>query len=249
MQSMNRGRQNAAGARLRCPLCRAEAPDDYDPVTAPAPLVHLMRQVFPERYAQREAQAEAAALEEGMAHPRLLLRIGNRHETVSNPQRSKNGKHMNEHRWTMFVENAAGGSRSVGEWCEDIASVKFEITPFYPQDAVLRKPPFCTTRTGWGYFDVAVTVTFKDARNVPLVVQHELCFEAGGASEVHEVQLVKSSRTRTPLPMVGAHHPGPSQSARRSDSSLGTRRPALSQGTQRRGSSQGVNQARRNWRL
>jgi len=258
--ALTRGRQNAAGTRLRCPLCRFEAPVDYDPVTAPSPLVHLMRQVFPARYAQREAQQlEAAALEEAMAPLTLQLRIGNRHELVSNPQRAKNGKHLNKHRWTMFVESATPGqSGALGEWTQHIATVKFELTPFFPQDAVLRSPPFTTTRVGWGYFDVKVTIVFKDARAPQLEVEHELCFDDGDTSEIHQVQLSRNSddglnpayapvaNRRSSLAVASRR----SSLARRT-SSVGAQRPATSQNGQRPASSRGASSAqgrRPQWR-
>lgn len=212
---MNRGRQRVAGARVKCPLCRTEAPDGFDPATAPTPLVSLMRELFPQRYAQREAQqAEVAALEAAAAPLRLLLRIGNRHEAVQSPQMTKNGRYRNEHRWTMFVENAESRG-SFGPCSDMIKNVRFKLTPFFPSDAVLRTPPFCTTKVGWGYFDVTVTVTFKEGISTGALledevrsglrrrcdkfeVEHELCFEDGGASEVHEVLLFKPSPTATP---------------------------------------------------
>eukprot|EP00746_Dinoflagellata_sp_MGD_P167014 gnl/MRDRNA2_/MRDRNA2_97304_c0_seq1.p1 gnl/MRDRNA2_/MRDRNA2_97304_c0~~gnl/MRDRNA2_/MRDRNA2_97304_c0_seq1.p1 ORF type:complete len:317 (+),score=56.90 gnl/MRDRNA2_/MRDRNA2_97304_c0_seq1:75-953(+) len=227
--AMNRGRQSAAGSRLRCPLCRTEVPSNYDPMTAPAPLACLMRQVFPQTYAQREAQqAEAAALEAAAAPQRFLLRIGNRHELVTNPETNKNGR-TNQHRWTMFVESATpGNSGSCGEWAQRISLVKFELMPFFKQDAYLRSPPFTATRVGWGYFDVKVTVTFKDATTRPLEVDHELCFEDGGASEIHEVLL-----PRNQLEPNGTAAPVGARRAIRA-SSLGAHRSTASRGGQRR---------------
>lgn len=235
--AMTRGRQNAAGSGMRCPLCRTEVPDDYDPMTAPAPLANLMRQVFPQRYAEREAQqAEAAALEAATAPQRLLLRIGNRHELVTNPQKNKSGR-TNRHRWTMFVESVTpGNSGSCGDWTQSISMVKFEITPFFPQDACLRSPPFTATRVGWGYFDVKVTVTFKDATTRPLEVEHELCFDDGGASEFHEVLLTRNQRARrAPSVVTPVPSPETAASARRASraSSVGTQRPTASRSGRR----------------
>lgn len=244
--SMNRGRQTAAGANLRCPLCRAEAPSGFDPVTAPAPLVRLMRHAFPQRYAQREAQqAEAAAFEDAMANLHLRLRIGNRHELVANPQMTKNGRNLNKHRWTMFVENASSDA-SFGDWTAAIASVSFKLTPYFPSDAVLRSPPFATTRVGWGYFDVKVTVTFKAGlcTRDRFEVEHELSFDDGGASEVHEIVLLRpipaaahaeSRRLRSSRREVNSEQRHYLRSSRRASSvsptpHLAGQRPSSSQG-------------------
>jgi len=207
------------------------------------------------RYAQREAQQfEAAALEEATAPLRLLLRIGNRHELVTNPQMSKNGKHQNKHRWTMFVESATPGqSGALGEWTQHIATVKFEIDshpllprpPFFPQDAILRKPPFTTTRISWGYFDVKVTVLFKNARASKFEVEHELCFDDGGASEVHEIQI---SRNSGGLSQVSAPVTTTRVSLTARTSSIGAQRPAPQQSGQRPASAQGAQGRRPQWR-
>lgn len=218
--AFRRSRHTAAGPELRCPLCRAQLPAGFDPtvVVGEPGLVRILRQAFPQDYARREAQ------QADVASTRLQLRIGNRHEIVANPQRTKNGKHLNSHCWTMFVEQGDGPSSGLGEWAKAIESVKFKITPYFPSDPVLRKPPFTATRNGWGYFDVQVTVTFKaELQTEPLDVEHELCFDEGGAWELHEVELKRAPSValargvsprperRGSLPRVAAGRP---QSAR-----------------------------------
>eukprot|EP00747_Dinoflagellata_sp_TGD_P179277 gnl/TRDRNA2_/TRDRNA2_29841_c0_seq1.p1 gnl/TRDRNA2_/TRDRNA2_29841_c0~~gnl/TRDRNA2_/TRDRNA2_29841_c0_seq1.p1 ORF type:complete len:339 (+),score=19.03 gnl/TRDRNA2_/TRDRNA2_29841_c0_seq1:67-1083(+) len=231
-----------------CPLCRAELPPGFNAATAAGAtgLLRMMRRIFPIECRRREA--EFSNIGELPTGQWMLVRIGNRYETIANPQKS-----ANKHCWTMFVEPVVEGSAQetprhehAGKWLKartelsrHVKSVKFQLRPYFPSDVELRTAPFIATRIGWGYFDVAVTITWKPAlRTSPFQVDHELCFERGGSSEVHEVFF------ETALPPAARAHPLP-LSTSQSSSLASSRTPRAQERTPRARVSQAEEHAQR----
>lgn len=166
-----------------CPLCRSAIPRSWKPAEMPAcrpPSARTQERLF------RDAQAS-----------RRVITLGNRHELVSNPKWSRNGKYLNKHKWAIFVH---------GQY-EFIDRVLFKLGPLYTAwpssdtrsqkfpsadgkwlDPLVSRAPFEVTRIGWGYFDVTVEIHWKRELRQPVtVLQHELCFEADGKARTHTV--------------------------------------------------------------
>jgi transcription initiation factor IIF auxiliary subunit len=162
----------------------------------------------------------------------LTLLVGNRHVMVNNPRRSKNGKHINRHKWTAFVE-LQQNSTSIDEFVE---KVYFKLAPYYTtwpsndnhsvrvgKNPEVRSAPFEVTRVGWGYFPVTIVITWKAWLAIPPTeIEHELCFDGSGSSSTHRVDVdVKSRKFDDPSSTAGRSGRSAS-SARRSTS--GSRR-------------------------
>merc|ERR1712224_886303 len=157
------------------------------------PLQHLLMRRNPDEYAQRLRQAAA---ERSMM---LTLIVGNRHQILDNPKRSKNGKHINRHKWTLFVELQQNSS-SIAEFVE---KVKFKLAPYYTawprsdnhsvrvgKNPEVRTAPFEVTRVGWGYFPVTIVITWKSClASPPTEIEHELCFDGNGSSSTHRIDV------------------------------------------------------------
>jgi len=168
---------------------------DFDPLTAQLdqPLQRLLRRRNPAEYAQR---LEQAAAERSMM---LTLIAGNSHTIVDNPKRSKNGKHINRHKWTLFVE-LQQNAKSIAEFVE---KVKFKLAPYYTawpssdhhsfrvgKNPEVRSAPFEVTRIGWGYFPVTIMITWKSWLALPPTeLEHELCFDGNGSSSTHRIDV------------------------------------------------------------
>merc|ERR1712216_927718 len=193
-------------SQRKCPLCRALHPEDFDPVTAKIdqPLEELVRHTHPEEYAQRvqKAVAERSRM--------LSFIVGNRHQEIANPKRSKNGKHLNRHKWTLFVELQQNG-RSAEEL---IDKVRFKLAPYYTawpsndhhsikvgKNPEVRSAPFEVTRIGWGYFPTTIIITWKSWLGLPPTeLEHELCFDGNGSTSEHKIDVgdvLASAHSRT----------------------------------------------------
>eukprot|EP00746_Dinoflagellata_sp_MGD_P010579 gnl/MRDRNA2_/MRDRNA2_121887_c0_seq1.p1 gnl/MRDRNA2_/MRDRNA2_121887_c0~~gnl/MRDRNA2_/MRDRNA2_121887_c0_seq1.p1 ORF type:complete len:582 (-),score=82.08 gnl/MRDRNA2_/MRDRNA2_121887_c0_seq1:221-1966(-) len=180
-------------SQRKCPLCRAPHPDGFDPfkATADCQIEELLRRNCPD-YLQRVQHATAE-------RSRMLnLIVGNRHQLVSNPKRSKSGN-LNKHKWTMFVE-LQQSSVGINDMIE---KVNFKLAPYYTawpstdhhsvrvgKNPEVRSAPFEVTRIGWGYFPVTINITWKSWLKVPpTLLEHELCFDNSGSSSTHKVDL------------------------------------------------------------
>lgn len=142
------------------------------------------------------AEERAARARAAVAAAPLSVTLGNVCERVAAPD----GSDKRWRRWTLSVEPSVP---------DTIASVRVGLHPtFSPAVLELSEPPFSITRTGWGVFDVDVTVRFRPELGFEDVVAvHTLSFKEGGAAAVIEA-------TR-----VGAAPAGPSSAAAASDTS------------------------------
>jgi len=190
----------ATRSRQSCPLCRAQLPGGFRPTVADIDqtLEKRLKRCFAEEYEAKAASiregAEASvqsrssssragtvagsrgACHAGRAGVRVSrlgphVRFGNRHEHVDNPRTSRDGRHRNGHRWTVFVE-----FERIPTYL--ISSVHFKLRPHFKNDVVLQDGPFEVTRQGWCKFPVEITVTWSpELGRPPLVLEHQLCFD------------------------------------------------------------------------
>jgi len=183
----------------RCPLCRAQHPEGFNAATAPVHerLEEQLLRRYPEAYAQRIAEAAEAAMK------MFTIRVGNRHELVANPKMTRNGKHLNKHKWCAFVELQS--DRAWKDYSTNffVEKVLFKLAPCYTvwpahdkrsvrvgKNPEVRSAPFEVTRIGWGYFDIDVVITWKSWLQMePLEVNHLLSFDGEGDHSNHTIDM------------------------------------------------------------
>jgi len=74
------------------------------------------------------------------------------------------------HRWTLFIR----GPNNENVDCF-ISKVMFSLHPsFQDPTREILKPPFEVTETGWGEFEVSITIHFKDEEEEPITFFHQL---------------------------------------------------------------------------
>ena len=92
--------------------------------------------------------------------------IGNMHEL--DPKENKN-----KHIWTMFVST----NKDKLVIPQSIESVTYDLHPtFRPSQITIKDAPYLLARQGWGYFDVGVSIKFKDKNRKDLQCVHGLNF-------------------------------------------------------------------------
>jgi len=105
----------------------------------------------------------------------LRLELGNTHEKVKVAGTSKD----TWHKWTLFLRPADEETRERFE--SEVEWVEFDLHPtFTPSVVRVDAPPFELTRTGWGYFDVGVSVQKKKHLKAsrPVHLSHQLDFNS-----------------------------------------------------------------------
>lgn len=111
----------------------------------------------------------------------LKLVVGNRHESV----KAKQNRAYNSHRWTMFVK-FADKKISANHFIE---KVRFGLHPSFGADYMdIKANPdgkFEFGCTGWGTFNVPVTIHFRRECGMPpeqrkMELDHNLSFEGAG---------------------------------------------------------------------
>lgn len=200
-------------------------------------------QASPQEYQRRLAEAKM------MAACRVRLRFGNRHALVANPKMSKNGKHLNRHKWTLFVELAGSAGSPPLAIGDLVQSVRFKIAPFYTawpasdtrsvrvgKNPEVRSAPFEVNRIGWGYFDTTMVVTWQPWWGLPpLELEHELSFDDEGASSLQTVNLPQAAYDRLAGSAArGLSRPRAKSSARSTSQRAQPSRPRASSQQRRR---------------
>ena len=103
-------------------------------------------------------------------HHKFKLRIvvGNVSKWIQCDQREDQATH----KWMIYVR----GDKEHPDVSDVVAKVRFLIHPSYhPHDLVeVTKAPFHLTRRGWGEFPARVQIHFKDDRDKPVDIIHEL---------------------------------------------------------------------------
>lgn len=83
----------------------------------------------------------------------------------------KKADEYHSHRWTVYLRSARGQDLS-----SVVKNVTFHLHPSFPQAVrTIETPPFEVTETGWGEFEIQITVHFADdAQCAPLELFHTL---------------------------------------------------------------------------
>lgn len=220
-------------SRRSCPLCRAQLPSSFTPsvVAVDKDLEKQLLLAFPVAYEKKLIQTLEEENFQRSSRGRVASRVrfGNRYEPVPNGRLTRNGQHQNKHRWALFVE-----LDKIPEYL--VRSVTFKLRPYFKEDVIRTTAPYEVSRLGWGEFPVEITVTWKsDVRRPPLVLEHDLCFVAGGSSSSVEVDLGDALHREPPFHPVPrrpstssvANAPAPSRSSTPSAAAPGQRRSAV----------------------
>ena len=177
----------------KCPLCRANIPKTFNAENIDIKMCKKIKKFFPNEV--KELQQIQKELKE-FALPKLRIKYGNHYSKVRNAKKTKNKKHINEHRWdayVLFCDPTNKDSRITDtSFIKDVtmnfsAYVKTKWGKRY-FNGKRSKGIFSTVGIGWGYFDFDIKIRFTDRMKLPdLDFTHELCFERGG--DEHEIDL------------------------------------------------------------
>ena len=116
----------------------------------------------------------------------LYFTIGNTHKLEKNPKLTKQGNMRNKHNWTAFVRIADRHKPQI-KLGMLVEKVKFQLhETFRPNVRIEKlkkgKEQIEITYSGWGYFDLPVTIYFKKETGLePMSVEFELNFDDNGA--------------------------------------------------------------------
>ncbi|KAI9015191.1 hypothetical protein BC832DRAFT_589642 [Gaertneriomyces semiglobifer] len=203
----------ASRSRKPCPLCRAPLARKILKFVDQE-LESRMRRDYGSLYEERQREV----LEEESERQKVLtvyrkLQIGNSEQYIEPA-----GGSMNAHRWSFFVR--MGGIDDIGDYIERV-TVTLHPT-FHPPVVVLRRPPFCVQRVGWGVFRIGAIIKVKAPWRLgpscgggdEMSVGWMLTFDGGGVSEV-ELELIRNAQDTAEN--CSSVHPAPSlRSARNS---------------------------------
>ena len=110
---------------------------------------------------------------------KLEFEVGNR---VKPSKTKKNGKQYYD--WQAFVRIKNHKDYKIESI---IDKVTFELHETFPNPIrdikVAKNNEFCLGTSGWGYFDLPMTIHFKEHTGhskEPITINHELCFDGDG---------------------------------------------------------------------
>ena len=111
----------------------------------------------------------------------LVFEVGNKHELVAKPKKTRNGLYMNSHRWTAFVRSVKPNP----PMCHFADKVRFGLHETFGVDHIdVRSEAgknFEISYNGWGTFTVPMTIFWKKKTGLKtLTVDHYLSFEGKG---------------------------------------------------------------------
>ena len=143
-------------------MCRAVPPAKFQ-INCDAKLKLKIKQAEPEAYAEKLAELrENNALQADWAGVELVY--GNRYQTVApkSPKSNKGLAAFNTNKWTAFVKFA---NKKIAP-TNMIEKVRFGLHPSFGVDYMDKKAPeengcYEVTFTGFGTFEVPITITFK----------------------------------------------------------------------------------------
>ena len=174
-----------------CPLCRAEIPNNFK-LAIDKEFEKKVELLFPEDFQLRKNQFDEIALLE-KDFVKLKISYGNTHKLVENNNNRNNYTNdpnlTKKHEWSVFINCG-----KVEDDKKYIAKVEFDLKPSFDEKAVLGKfPPFNLKKTGWGYFNIPITVHFnkKEIDSDPIVLNHIVRFEEGGEKKIIVLNLKK----------------------------------------------------------
>ena len=106
----------------------------------------------------------------------MAFTVGNWHKLVKNPNRSRDGEHLNKHCWTAFVELTENPNQTY----KYVKKVRFHLCEGFGKDYVdVSEPDFELTYRGWGTFHFDIDIEFKNG--LKTTVSHYLSFDGKGA--------------------------------------------------------------------
>jgi len=172
--------------KTTCPICRTElAFINQQNLRVNIILADLLTKIFPKEHAERKAEVDEEIKEFRSTQViRKKLYYGNLHRlqipSHNSHSNDPNNGNNNWHVWKCFVRIENDTSAQVNT--EYIKSVTFHLHPtFTPSVVVLNHPPFAIERTGWGWFNVKIVVSFQPKyQKPPLELFYPLCFEGNG---------------------------------------------------------------------
>jgi len=99
------------------------------------------------------------------------------HGSEANPLPQKN-EQKHTHKWRAYI---TGINNEELPWIEKVV---FHLHESFPDpERAITKPPYEITSTGWGEFDICMTLHFIDPSEAPVDIYHELkLFPPGGKS-------------------------------------------------------------------
>ncbi|KAJ3189501.1 hypothetical protein HDU85_003132 [Gaertneriomyces sp. JEL0708] len=178
--------------RKPCPLCRAPLARKILEFVDQE-LESQIRSDYGSLYEERQCEVlEEESERQKVSTVYRKLQIGNSERYVEPA-----GGSMNAHRWSFFVR--MGGIDDIGDYIESV-TVTFHPT-FHPPVVVLRRPPFCVQRVGWGVFRIGAIIKVKAPWRLgpscgggdDMSVGWMLKFDGGGVSEV-ELELIRNAQ-------------------------------------------------------
>ena len=132
--------------------------------------------------------------------------MGNKHELVKVPKKSRDGQYENKHRWTAFVKIEDKEQNS--EIHKLISKVRFGLHPSFGVDYKEVKAEsgkhFELTYNGYGTFDIPITIFWYSMTGIKqnLEIDHQLCFEGGGSWKKIKVEFNKSKLKALCFPKI-----------------------------------------------
>ena len=154
---LNFGKQN-------CPMCRKEI--DPKDIEVDKKLNKKMKEKYPEKYASRLKEIKE------ISKDLVVIKIGNTHKLLAIEENNK-------HKWKCFVLFPEEVEKKI-----DYVVFNLHETFKVPIRKV-DKAPFEIKSIGWGYFTIKIEVVFKKSTGIKnMKLEHELCFDGNGTSNV-----------------------------------------------------------------
>ena len=137
----------------------------------------------------------------------IKIVYGNRHETVP----SRGNVPENTHKWTMFVKIAGDNSIDPNRLIE---KVRFGLHETFGMEYMdVKAGPnkkFEMTFTGWGTFDIPITIHFKrelclEPENRKMDLNHYLCFNGNGKWRSVNLPIKKTVAIKLGIPIQNSN--------------------------------------------
>jgi len=157
---------------FKCPMCRSSIPPTFKPLVD-----RSLQKIIQSKNPVEFRRVEGVLIKQCLANKfkrRVKLLYGNLYEELANPSLSRDGFHLNKHRWTAFVK-LHDDSTDISKY---IKKVVFMLDPtFLNSTREVRNPPFEVACNGWGTFDVKITIHWHtNMKKEPSELQHSLIF-------------------------------------------------------------------------
>ena len=168
---------------LGCGLCRSSWPKEMTSnIEVDKDFQEKVKKAFPEEFAEHEKElARIEAVKKNLVE--IYFTVGNLHQEVKNPKQAKSDPNLkNTHKWTVFCQYRDAKDMS----SKFIDKVVFELHPTFKNPIKTIKASdgkrFEYTTTGWGFFDIPISIYWKDGlvEGNRTDIQHTLCFEGDG---------------------------------------------------------------------